>query len=114
MSVDHNKYQKPTSKDSLQVEAMKQALETLEQYSGVNERACDAEESLRQAIEQAEKQEPVGEIVQAFEGLTAVSIPVMPPVGTKLYAAPPQREWVGLTEDEITELFCDYDSSQPD
>jgi len=27
-------------------------------------------------------------------------------------AAPPQREWVGLTEDEITELFCDYDASQ--
>jgi len=22
------------------------------------------------------------------------------------------REWVGLTNDEITELFCDYDASQ--
>jgi hypothetical protein len=22
------------------------------------------------------------------------------------------REWVGLTDDEITELFCDYDDSQ--
>ena len=23
-----------------------------------------------------------------------------------------QRQWVGLTDDEITELFCDYDGSQ--
>ena len=23
-----------------------------------------------------------------------------------------QREWVGLTDDEITELFCNYDDSQ--
>jgi hypothetical protein len=23
-----------------------------------------------------------------------------------------EREWVGLTDDEITELFCDYDGSQ--
>lgn len=23
------------------------------------------------------------------------------PIGTKLYTAPPQREWVGLTDDEI-------------
>ena len=69
MSGDHNQYQKPTSKDSLQVKAM--------------------------------KQEPVGEIVKAFSDLYAVHIPVMPPVGTKLYTAPPQREWVGLTDDEI-------------
>jgi hypothetical protein len=24
----------------------------------------------------------------------------------------PKREWVGLTDEEITELFCDYESSQ--
>jgi hypothetical protein len=23
-----------------------------------------------------------------------------------------QREWQGLTDDEVTELFCDYDGSQ--
>lgn len=45
--------------------------------------------------------EPVGEIVPAFAGLTAVSIPVMPPVGTKLYTSPQRREWVGLTDEEI-------------
>jgi len=40
--------------------------------------------------------------VQAFEGLTAVSIPVMPPVGTKLYAAPPQSE---RQDDIVGKLF---------
>ena len=123
----------------MSIEAMKQALGAFEDILSAESRNFGMEyikgycvtmiRDLRPDIEQAEKQdadewdekalwgerqEPVGEIVQAFEGLTAVSIPVMPPVGTKLYAAPPQREWVGLTEDEITELFCDYDSSQPD
>ena len=31
------------------------------------------------------------------------------PVGTKLYTAPPQREWVGLTDDEI-----DYQAKKDD
>ncbi len=26
------------------------------------------------------------------------------PVGTKLYTAPPQREWVGLTDEELAEI----------
>jgi hypothetical protein len=73
MSGDHNQYQKPTGKDNLQVEAM--------------------------------KQEPVGEIVKAFSDLYAVHIPVMPPVGTKLYTAPTQREWVGLTDAEALDVW---------
>jgi hypothetical protein len=28
------------------------------------------------------------------------------PVGTKLYTAPPQRPWVGLTDGEVTEGVC--------
>ena len=51
-----------------------------------------------------EQPEPIGEIVQAFADLTAVSIPVMPPVGTKLYASPPKHEWVGLTDGEKAEI----------
>lgn len=47
--------------------------------------------------------EPIGEIVQAFGDLTAVSIPVMPPVGTKLYASPLKSEWVSLTNEQIAE-----------
>jgi hypothetical protein len=49
-----------------------------------------------------EKSEPIGEIVEAFADMTCVSIPVMPPIGTKLYASP--REWVSLTYDEVDEL----------
>lgn len=52
----------------------------------------------------AEDRECVGEIVEAFGDLTAVSIPEMPPVGTKLYAAP--KEWIGLTDDDLYQLWC--------
>lgn len=27
------------------------------------------------------------------------------PIGTKLYTAPPQREWVGLTDEEILIIY---------
>ena len=66
--------------------------------------ATEAAAPLRERLAQPE-QEPVGEIVQAFADLTAVSIPVMPPIGTKLYTTPPRREWVGLTEEEMAELW---------
>lgn len=39
----------------MSIDAMKQALEALERYSGVDQRACDAEDALRIAIEQAER-----------------------------------------------------------
>ena len=48
------------------ISAMQMALEALERYGGVDQRACDAEEALRQALET-------------------------------------EREWVGLTADEIWE-----------
>jgi hypothetical protein len=68
-------------------------------------RAIDVAAHIAGMFGQAEKQEPIGEIVQAFGDLTAVSIPEMPPVGAKLYTQPaPQREWVGLTDDEIDYL----------
>jgi len=68
MSGDHNQYQKPTGKDSLQVETMKQALDELEYVlECINQDRVpfdgdDYHETmrlLRQAIEQAEKQKPV-------------------------------------------------------
>lgn len=30
------------------------------------------------------------------------------PIGTKLYTAPPQREWVGLTKEEIKSIVQDH------
>lgn len=50
---------------------------------------------------------PIGEIIEAH-GLIAVSIPEMPPVGTKLYASPPKREWVTLSDDDIKEIVGNW------
>jgi Mn-containing catalase len=118
----------------MSIEAMKQALEALGciesplQVWEINKLA-GAMNALRQAIEQAEKQEPIGEIVQAFEDLVAVSIPVMPPVGTKLYTArvhasdiPPERvdetakdrhEWAMQKMVDENQRLGLYDDEQP-
>jgi hypothetical protein len=34
------------------------------------------------------------------------------PIGTKLFTYPPQRTWVGLTSDEIFDIFKKVDSMQ--
>jgi hypothetical protein len=55
---------------------------------------------------QAQRQEPVGEVVEAFAGLTAVSIPEMPPVGTKLYTQPAQPvAWTSRELEFIDEMI---------
>jgi len=114
MSGDHNQHQKPTSKDSLQVEAMKKSLDALKAVDkgiipggiGSDERSLikQAITALRKAIEQTEKQEPVAwynpdESTLAFKKLRGDWHP--------LYTAPPQREWVELT---IHDIFCLKDS----
>jgi len=80
----------------MSIEAMKQALEALETCMYPQQKQIQAITSLRQAIEQAEKMEPVkmfaynclcGRIMK-FESVNGI--------------VAPQREWVGLTdEDEI-------------
>lgn len=86
----------------MSIEAMKQALGALLKYPMTEGRAIQA---LRQAIEQAEKQEPVAYIdhvsgkpkfINGYVVQTDYDIP--------LYTAPPRKEWVGLTVDEIVEL----------
>jgi len=100
------------------IEAMKQALEALEEACGDR---CNAEynpcyartaiTALRQAIEQAEKQEPVAKVVLT----ETLGLPCLQWLdldrqfdfkgGEYLYTTPqPQREWVGLMEEEIAEL----------
>jgi hypothetical protein len=58
--------------------------------------------TLRQAIEQAEKQEPKAWI---YEGNLHIFDPtdwaIEPESVQPLYTAPPKREWVGLTDEEI-------------
>lgn len=102
-------------------EAMKQALEALETawyHVGTFAPTDDAIElydqartSLRQAIEQAEKREPVATVVSENKPVTMSwwHEPALP-VGTKLYTTPqPQREWVGLTDKEMLECNMDGD-----
>ena len=109
----------------MSITAMKQALEALASLTAVARRylpdydehpeiqkADAAITSLRQAIEQAEKQEPVA-VWELFEdGWDSIADPEWMeslPVGTKLYTTPqPQREWVGLTPadfDNLEQLF---------
>jgi hypothetical protein len=79
----------------MSIEAMKQALEVLEQINqlsiGENAIALPGEidaamDNLRAAIEQAGKQEPVGEVLNERGEIDYISY--VPPVGTPLYAAP--------------------------
>jgi len=101
-------------------EAMQMALEALEDANDVarmefsdEDYYSEAINALRQALE--EKQEPVawmfvnedGECEQIEYG------PVFDDPGvTPLYAAPPKKEWVGLTDDDVSYFqyqatFCD-------
>ena len=135
----------------MSIEAMKQALEALEELHRTGDTQvfdmCYAPKvipALRQAIEQTEKQEPVATVVSENKPVTMSwwHEPALP-VGTKLYTTPqpqqkfestcsetlraqgkphprtckkcgrgpcvgkPQREWVGLTDEEIQFIYAD-------
>ena len=83
-------------------EAMQMALEALERYGGVDQRACDAEEALRQALAQPE-QEPVAWMHTTGTGHVYFRKKPQDKVFSPqpVYTVPPKREWVGLTADEI-------------
>jgi hypothetical protein len=71
---------------------------------------CDpAITSLRQAIEQAEKQEPVAWFEESPSGEWFLAYTFNPNAKTEpLYTTPqPQREWVGLTQQDIDIAFDD-------
>ncbi len=68
-----------------------------------------AKKELRQALAQPE-QEPVG-YIDGMHGGYMVFTPLNPSAvylnGTALYLAPPKREWVGLTDEDLS--VCDED-----
>ena len=72
-------------------ELMQQALEALERFTILRERLAQTE------------QEPVGEVLDERGEVDWISF--VPPAGTSLYTAPPQKEWVGLTYDDISEAI---------
>jgi hypothetical protein len=100
----------------MSIEAMKKALA---KFESLWEIGIDAEykvellpeiRMLRQAIEQAEKQEPVAWLVRDYvDGFRYVSSTENPSgtiagLSEPLYTAPPRKEWVGLTDAELAEF----------
>jgi len=99
----------------MSIEAMKQALEALkyhmEQTRPIN-MTQNAIATLSQAIEQAEKQEPVAWMYKGnFHDFDPSEWASPEFVVTPLFTAPPKREWVGLTDDEIHKIV---DACTPD
>jgi hypothetical protein len=97
----------------MSIETMKQALEALENpWKAKPEGVANAITALRQAIEQAERQEPVAMVmpvatVISETGDESVTMswwhePALP-VGTQLYTSPPQRQ--PLTDEEIAKCY---------
>lgn len=90
----------------MSLEAMKMALEALEMFCehGAILRPLETVETLRQAIEQAEKQEPVAIVNEGMGGIEWLSKPL--PDDTPLYAAPPKRE--PLMTKYVIDLWDEY------
>jgi hypothetical protein len=99
---------------------MKLALEALENtYAYLPRRwggeveADQAISALRQAIAEAEKQEPVAWMYVNKDGeceQIEYGEPIDDPSITLLYAAPPKREWLGLTDEDRQELAAEQHS----
>jgi hypothetical protein len=97
-------------------EAAEMALKALEEINklSVGEKAIclpgeidDTMEALRQALEQPE-QEPVAFVNGYFGGyltITCFDPTLVLPDGLVLYTAPPKREWVGLTKEEMLDCW---------
>jgi len=87
------------------IEAMKQALEALETCMYPQQKQMQAMTALRQAIEQAEKQEPFGYFQYSIR-MDAWVQNRDSNKGAAFYTHPqPQREWVGLTDEDIEQEF---------
>jgi hypothetical protein len=90
----------------MSIEAMKQALEALEQWNTPLYKRGNVIKSLRQAIAEAEKQEPVA-VVQDLDEVKRKHLVYECGFDWKdpLYTHPqPKREWVGLTDEEIEKI----------
>jgi len=97
------------------IDAMKQALKALEYPLITSHEAFDVDmaellahraiESLRQAITEAEKQEPVAWMDKDGDIYKELPSEYWNPPHTPIYA---QRTWVGLTDDEFNELYDSY------
>ena len=96
-------------------EALKLALEALDCiYSPLHvreiEKVGNAMKIIKEALAQPE-QEPVAWVTGWHDGrcvIRAANHAAILPIGIALYTAPPRREWVGLTGEEIADLTLAY------
>ena len=88
-------------------EAMKQALEALEQWNTPLYKRGTAIETLRQAIAELESQEPVAWRWKTHNGYAYSEQHYEGEDGQPLYTHPPQRTWQGLTDEEIWQIATD-------
>jgi hypothetical protein len=123
MSGDHNQHQKPTSKESLQVEAITPAVWVCMDNDRVMRFRFDKPKDIKNW--KPMYSEPPQEDWQAIAADQAMTIAMMKSEQAEFQALVAKvqelekqaceiirREWVSLTDDDITELFCDYDDSQ--
>jgi hypothetical protein len=67
---------------------------------------AEARIMLRERLEQPE-QEPVAWLYRDAWGVMKLSQTTPPPVGAfPVYSTPPQRKWVGLTDEEIETIYA--------
>jgi len=87
-------------------EALKLALEALEDLPGFRADIDNAITAIKEALAQL-AQEPVAYVTGTYGGRFTYA-PLNPamvlPVGMALYAMPPKREWVGLMDEEIRKI----------
>ena len=96
-------------------EALKLALEALEEawyHVGTfqpTEKAIDLYDEARTAIKEAlaQTQEPVGQLLEDAFGRGQVMWFNKPKDESMLYTTPPQRTWVGLTDEDIWEAYME-------
>ena len=91
---------------------------TLKQVSQLERELAEVKEQLRlcnvdqfttaaelaDAVAKEREQEPVGQLQEAAYGRGQILWFKKPADTSMLYTAPPRREWVPLTDDEITEI----------
>jgi hypothetical protein len=90
-------------------EVLKQMVEALEvdAYVYNGEKSWAAIKAGKQAIAELESQEPVATVTSETGADITMSWWHEPalPMGTKLFTHPPQRTWVGLTDEEIIDVI---------
>jgi uncharacterized protein with ACT and thioredoxin-like domain len=87
------------------IEVLKLALKALNagEHAHLIMNTDGIKDKVRQAIAELENQEPVATVTSETGADITMSWWHEPalPVGTKLFTHPPQRTWVGLTDEEI-------------